>query len=153
MEGKAYATGGTLFEAQNQAAVSGACALKILHDLADLADRADLADVTPGPHTTTHHPLVFSICTQGPYHELWAHYTMMENDVRMFKMDMLETCHTSKRNDALRFLTAVDNVLGWGSGQFLDDIVMRLAKVAKRAGPAYAVCSTGLVPEIPPSVS
>lgn len=133
VEGKAYATGGTVFEAQNQAAVSGACALKILHDLADLAN---LADVTPGPHTTSHHPLVFSICTQGPYHELWAHFTTMEKGVRMFNMSILKIWHASFRDEALGFLTAVDNVLGWGSGQFLDDIVEGLGMVAKRTSRA-----------------
>lgn len=42
VEGKSHATGKPIFEAENQAAVAGACALKILLDLADLADRADV---------------------------------------------------------------------------------------------------------------
>ena len=64
VEGKAYATGNPVFHAQNQAAVSGACALKILHDLGDLACSAN-----PGSHSKDR-PIVFSICTEGPYHEL-----------------------------------------------------------------------------------
>lgn len=79
VEGKSYATGQPVFDAQNQAAVAGACALKILHDLANLADGADPAkptdQITPECHLKKGHPLVFSICTEGPYHELWAHYT------------------------------------------------------------------------------
>ncbi len=130
VEGKSYATGKTVFDAQNQAAVSGACALKILHDLADLAHRAD---VSSGSQTEEAHPLVFSICTEGPSHELWAHYTTVENGVRMFNMSILKTWHALLRDEVLRFLTAVDNVISWGSGDFLDDIVERLGKVAKRA--------------------
>ena len=133
VEGKSYATGKPVFDAQNQAAVSGAMALKILHDLVDLADLANLADlsddVSPGSRPP---PLAFSICTEGPYHELWAHYTTMENDVRMFNMSILKTCHGSLPGEVLEFLIAVDNVMSWGTGQFLEDIVERLGKVAKR---------------------
>lgn len=131
VEGKSYATGKTIFEAQNQAAVSGACALKILHDLADLADRADRAEDSSESHTRKAHPLVFSICTEGPSHELWAHYTVMEDGVRKFNMSILKTWHASIRNEVLRFLTAVDNVISWGSGDYLDDVAERLRKVAK----------------------
>ncbi|EXJ81887.1 hypothetical protein A1O1_07952 [Capronia coronata CBS 617.96] len=46
VEGKSYATGKPIFEAQNQAAVSGAGALKILHDLADIAARAATSTVS-----------------------------------------------------------------------------------------------------------
>lgn len=137
VEGKSYATGKPIFDAQNQAAVSGASALKILHDLADLADRADRAErVSPGSHSRMVRPLVFSICTEGPYHELWAHYTTMENGVRMFNMGILKTCHGSLQGEVLDFLIAVDNVMSWGTGDFLADIVARLGKAAKRAGKA-----------------
>ncbi|MCJ1429792.1 hypothetical protein MMC29_007707 [Sticta canariensis] len=134
VEGKSYATGKPVFEAQNQAAVSGACALKILHDLADLADQADRAEGSSGSQTGKAHPLVFSICTEGPSHELWAHYTVVEGGVRKFNMSILKTCHASIRSEVSRFLTAVDNVISWGSGDFLDDVAERLRKVAKRVG-------------------
>lgn len=129
VEGKSYATGKTVFEAQNQAAVAGACALKILHDLADLADRAD---ANSGSRAGVDHPLVFSICTEGPSHELWVHYTTVEDGVRIFNMSILRAWHASLRDEVLRFLTAVDNVITWGSGDFLDDVVERLGKIAKR---------------------
>lgn len=134
VEGKSYATGKPVFEAQNQAAVSGACALKILHDLADLANQADRAEGSSGSHTVNAHPLVFSICTEGPSHELWAHYTVVEGGVRKFNMSILKTCHASIRSEVLRFLTAVDNVISWGSGDFLDGVAERLRKVAKHVG-------------------
>jgi hypothetical protein len=134
VEGKSYSTGKSIFEAQNQAAVSGACALKILHDLAELevAKNADGG----GDYAKPANPLVFSVCTQGPIHELWAHYTTVENSIRKFNMVPVKTCHVTFRSSILEFLTAVDNVMSWGSGDFLDDIAKRLGKVAKHAGQA-----------------
>ncbi|KAL8769854.1 MAG: hypothetical protein Q9209_004292 [Squamulea sp. 1 TL-2023] len=127
VEGKAYATGNPIYDAQNQAAVSGACALKILHDLDDLAGRAD-----PESHSKDQ-PMVFSICTEGPYHELWAHYTTTEDDVRMYNMIILKTCNAVLHNELLGFLTAVDNVMNWAVGKFLENITKQLGAVAKAA--------------------
>lgn len=64
VESKAYATGNPVFDAQNQAAVSGACALNILHNLDKLARSADSG--SPSDYQF----MVFSVCTEGPYHEL-----------------------------------------------------------------------------------
>jgi hypothetical protein len=125
VEGKAYATGNPIFDAQNQAAVSGACALKILHDLDDLAGRAH-----PGNHSQGQ-PMVFSICTEGPIHELWAHYTTTEDGVRMYNMVILKTCNAVLHDELLRFLIAVDNVMSWAIGGFLDNITKQLGEVAK----------------------
>ena len=127
VEGKAYATGNPIFDAQNQAAVSGACAIKILHDLDDLAGRAH-----PGSHSQGQ-PMVFSICTEGPIHELWAHYTTTEDGVRMYNMAILKTCNAVLRDELLGFLMAVDSVMSWGAGEFLENIIKQLGEVAKAA--------------------
>jgi hypothetical protein len=79
-------------------------------------------------------PLFFSICTEGPYHELWAHYTHIEDDVRKFKMALIKICHGVLLDGVVDFIFAVDNVLRWGTGQFVDSVVERLGKVARRAG-------------------
>lgn len=131
VEGKSFATGGHIFEAENQAAVSGACALKIQHDLDELVDLASQGSGY-GSHAGVN-PLVFSICTQGPFHELWAHYDVLEDDVRMFYMVMVASCRAPVRRDVLQWLMAVDNVMTWGSGKFLDGVVERLGKVGRRA--------------------
>ena len=127
VEGKAYATGNSVFDAQNQAAVSGACALKIQHDLDDLACSAN-----PESHANDQ-PLVFSICTEGPYHELWAHYTMIKDDVRMYNMIVIRTCNAVLRDELVGFLTAVDNVMSWAAGEFLTNITKQLEEVTKVA--------------------
>ena len=131
IEGKSYATGKPIYEAQNQAAVSGACALKILLDLVQMAARVENGSSSPGPDSAQ--SIVFSVCTEGPHHELWVHYTTTEHGVRMFNMSILKTCHISLPDGVLDFLVVLDRVLTWGASVFLDGVVGRLAKMAKRA--------------------
>lgn len=64
--GKSYATENPIYEAQNQAAVSGACSLNILHDLNDLVRKSN-----PGSYSKVQ-PIVFSVCTEGPIHRNWG---------------------------------------------------------------------------------
>lgn len=127
VEGKTYATVSSFFEAQNQVAVSGACALKILYDLDNVANRA-----RPGSQSNDQ-PIIFSICTQGPYHELWAHYVLIKNGIRTYQMSILKTCNAALRDELLGFLKAVDNVIRWGTGALLDQISKQLGDVAKAA--------------------
>ncbi|KAH0565053.1 hypothetical protein GP486_001563 [Trichoglossum hirsutum] len=132
VEGKSYATGRSVYEAQNQAAVSGACALKILHNLATLEACAG-GDNAAALDPRTDLPIVFSICTEGPYHELWCHYTTIEDGIRKYNMNIWKVCHGSLPDDMLDFLVAVDNVLRWGAGTFLDKITGQLGKVAEKS--------------------
>lgn len=85
VEGKSYSTGKQIFEAENQAAVSGACALKIQLDLDNLIDAGGTSSDAPPASSNIEPPLFFSICTQGPIHELWVHWTVVEEGVRMFE--------------------------------------------------------------------
>lgn len=131
VEGKAYSTGKQMFEAENQAAVSGACGLKIqlcLDELVQQANRtATTSDDSPTPSAPP--PLFFSVCTEGPIHALWAHYTLVENGVRKFKMTLLNSCNAVRLKDLEEFLVAFYNVCSWGTGGFLDSVVERLGKV------------------------
>ncbi len=61
VEGKAYATGKTVFEAENQAAVAGSCMVNLLQQLTEVHDRC----VPDSPHTKKA-PLAFSLSTWGP---------------------------------------------------------------------------------------
>lgn len=127
VEGKAYSTGKQVFEAQNQAAVAGASGLKIQLSLNELVKRSTISsDAENQP------PLFFSICTEGPYHELWVHYTHIEDDVREFNMKLLKICNGVLLEGVEDFLITVDNVLRWGTGQFLKSVVERLGKVARK---------------------
>ncbi|KAL9607271.1 MAG: hypothetical protein Q9167_007802 [Letrouitia subvulpina] len=126
VEGKSYATCRTIYEAQNQAAVSGACSLKILHDLDDLVRKSD-----PGNYSKVQ-PIMFSVCTEGPIHQLWVHYTIGEHGDgnRMYYMAQVKTCDVGVWDDnILLFLEAVDNVLKWGSGEYKEAIAEQLSTI------------------------
>ncbi|KAI2611857.1 hypothetical protein GGR54DRAFT_617066 [Hypoxylon sp. NC1633] len=123
VEGKAYATGKPVFEAQNQAAVSGSCMIKLQHDLADLTKSAS------GGSYASKVPLAFSICTEGPYIELWVHYTTSEDNVRMYNMNILKICHASLPEGVAEFLMVVDSMMSWASVDFVNDIAEQLVLV------------------------
>ena len=142
VEGKAYSTGKQVFEAENQAAVSGACGLKIQLCLDELVKRATPTssnDEFPTSSDNQSAPsenqpaLFFSICTEGPIHELWVHWTNVEDGVRKFNMKLLKLCHGVLLEGVEDFVIAVDNMLRWGTGQFVKSVVERLGKVARKA--------------------
>ncbi|KAH0538859.1 hypothetical protein FGG08_004576 [Glutinoglossum americanum] len=123
VEGKSYGTGKPVFEAQNQASVSGSCMTELQHELADL---------TKGASSGSYHgkaTLAFSICTEGPYMELWVHYTTSPEGVRMYHMNILKICHASLPEGVTEFLTAVDGVMDWASVEFMNDVADQLVLV------------------------
>ena len=122
LEGKSYTTGKTLFEAQNQAAGSGASMNNIQQSLANMAIKATKGAYQPKP------PLAFSICTEGPILELWVHYMTMQEPPQ-HHMNVVETGHSAFFQKTLAFLVMVDNVMGWMSGEFLDRVVKELMMV------------------------
>lgn len=132
-EGKGYSTGKQIFEAQNQAAVSGACGLKIQLMLDELIKRAARSSEHLLTPLTNQPPLVFSICSEGPQHELWAHYTVIENGERRFNMVLLNTGHGMVLKQMEKLFGQVDNIINWAVGQFLRSIVDGLEKVARKA--------------------
>ncbi|KIW58939.1 hypothetical protein PV05_03429 [Exophiala xenobiotica] len=134
VEGKAYSTGKQVFEAQNQAAVAGASGLKIQLALNELVKRSTTSFGVPPSPFKDQLPLFFSICTEGPYHELWAHYTLIEDGVRTFNMRLLQICNGVLLEGVEEFMVSVDNVLRWGAGPFLESVVERLGTVAKKIG-------------------
>ena len=130
-EGKGYSTGKQVFEAQNQAAVSGASGVKIQIMLDELVKRATRSSDIPLIPSRTHPPLVFAICSEGPQHELWAHYTIIEDGEHHFNMALLNTCHGVMPKQVETFFVQVDNVLNWTVGPFLTSVVDGLGKVAR----------------------
>ncbi|KAF7502121.1 hypothetical protein GJ744_007097 [Endocarpon pusillum] len=133
VEGKAYSTGRQIFEAENQAAVSGACGLKIQIDLDNLVNHAITSSASLPTTSTTEPPLFFSITTQGPIHELWVHWTVVEDGVRMFESKLLDSCNALLLEGGEGFMVKLNNVGFWGTGPFVDSVVKRLGKVARKA--------------------
>ena len=129
IEGKAYATGRPMFEAQNQAAVSGSCMINLQHQLAELTELA-----SPGSYQGKE-PLAFSICTEGTIMQLWVHYTTSVDNVRIYNMNALKICQISPnpflRKEVLEFFKAVSGVMKWATSELVDEIVKQLILVRK----------------------
>ena len=125
VEGKAYSTGKQIFEAENQAAVSVACAQNILHRLDRMANRG--ATANPQPR------VLFSITTQGPIHELWAHWTVVKAGVRIFESKLWDSWNGLVQERAVEFIVKLNSVCVWGTGPFMKSVVEGLGKVALQA--------------------
>lgn len=109
VECNSYTARKTCFEAENRVAVSGACALKIQHDLNAIVDVASLRSGV-GSHAGDS-PLVVSICTQGPFHELCAHYDIIEEGYRRSYMVLIASCCATIHREVVQWLMAVDNLM------------------------------------------
>ena len=129
IEGKAYATGKPMFEAQNQAAVSGSCIINLQHKLAELTELT-----SPGSYRGKD-PLAFSICTEGTIMQLWVHYSRLVDDVRIYNMNALRICqispHKFLRQGVFDFFKAVVGVMRWATSELVDEIVEQLVLLWK----------------------
>ncbi|EXJ82237.1 hypothetical protein A1O3_06050 [Capronia epimyces CBS 606.96] len=123
VEGKAYSTGKQIFEAENQAAVAGACGLKIQLGLDRLVNKGSGVE-------STQPPLFFSITTQGPIHELWYHWTVEEDGIRTFESNLLDSWNAMLVERGGDFVIRLNNVLTWGAGPFARSVVERLEVAA-----------------------
>ncbi|KAL8802825.1 MAG: hypothetical protein Q9182_003585, partial [Xanthomendoza sp. 2 TL-2023] len=124
IEGKAYTTGKTLFEAENQAAVSGSSMLNLQQQLASLYDSVKPASKKRGP------PLAFSVCTQGPIWELWVHHLNMTKNITTYHMNIIATCHASLADELERFLLKMDCLITWYKHDYLKEVVDQLFAIA-----------------------
>ncbi|PWY73918.1 hypothetical protein BO83DRAFT_336834 [Aspergillus eucalypticola CBS 122712] len=134
VEAKAAATGGNLYQAQNQAAVGGSAALQILKNLLDLQDldEEDQEVTEDGPVVAQDLPntklrLAFSVTTEGPIHELWLHFQKPREED--FYMVCLGTWRTTLKDGSLNFLRQLSAVLRWGNGELKDDIISVLQDI------------------------
>ena len=150
-EGKAYLTGKQISEAENQAAGSGACAIKMQLRLDELVKRntaepfmqqhptssdglpAPSEDPPPKlpPPSEDQIPLFFPICTEGPLHVLWVQWTEVKHGKRQYNMRPLKCVYGVLPDGLVDFFVMVDNVLRWGTGHFLESLAVRLGKVAR----------------------
>jgi hypothetical protein len=110
VEAQAYPTGQQILEAENQAAVSMACALKMVDRLDELANQ--VTDTVAQPQD------LFSITTQGPLHELWAHWTAKERGVPVFHSTLWSSWNAPSLERATDFMVKLNNVCSCGTGGF-----------------------------------
>lgn len=95
----------------------------ILDELVKRATRSSNVALTPLKNRP---PLVFAICSEGPQHELWAQYTVINDGEQQFNMVLLNTCHGVILKQVESFFVQVQNGLNWTAGPFLKSVVDRL---------------------------
>lgn len=127
LEGKAYATGRTAFEAENQAAVSGACMVNLQQQLIDLYE-----SILPGVKGSMTPPFAFSMCTEGPLLLFWVHYALTENGIRRHYMKTLYVCDGALDDMLEIFLRKWEQLMGWYGDEFLKETAGRLYDIANR---------------------
>ena len=127
VEGKSYATGKSVYEAENQAAVSGSCMLAVQHQLDHLAERR-----SPGSHQSQEH-LAFSICSEGPMMLLYVHFTTSLQSARFHNMHFLKSCHATGPESVREFFMAVAGIMRWANSDLLEDVAKQLVLVWKAA--------------------
>ncbi|KAK5149246.1 hypothetical protein LTR04_007291 [Oleoguttula sp. CCFEE 6159] len=145
IEAKSGATGGNQFQAQNQAAVSGASALKILRSLARVqgSEYESESEPEPGPESQTEleagfgrsqqkevPELVFSITTEGPVHEIWAHYRDAKSDE--FYMTCIGVWRITIASSALQLTDHIAAILRWGNEKLKGAVVEKLSTLPRR---------------------
>jgi hypothetical protein len=111
VEAKGLTTSGNMIGAENQAAVGGACALRILDSPASLC-----SEVTELPL------IIFTISTEGPIHELSIHYCIEGG----YHMTVHRTWRTTLERDSLEFIFAIARVIYWGANSFRDTIITKM---------------------------
>lgn len=93
---------GSLFGAQNQAAVGAACMLKIL-------DTLGCADV------------VLSVTTEGPVHELWVHHRVDQN----YHSTFVDIWRMTATKAARQFIETLARIMTWVLGPLLTGCYSR----------------------------
>ncbi|PKY05492.1 hypothetical protein P168DRAFT_232923 [Aspergillus campestris IBT 28561] len=125
VEAKSGATGGNLYQAQNQAAVSGASAIEVLKALYQKSEgRRPSNTASPAVGGTMCQLLTFSATTEGPICELWAHFWDEANDSHY--MANIDTWRTTCRDKAFDFVSKISTILNWGSATFHNAVVEHL---------------------------
>ncbi|KAI9807557.1 MAG: hypothetical protein M1825_005497 [Sarcosagium campestre] len=125
VEAKVCSTGRQIFKAENQAAVAMTCAQRILLCLDRLANTGKTTNIRPH--------VLFSITTQGPMHELWIHWTVVEDGVRLFKAKVWDNWNVQLPEQAEDCIIKLNNVCAWGTGPSMQSVVKTLGKVAVQA--------------------
>lgn len=124
VEGKAYATGKTIFEAENQAVVSGACMVNLQQQLIDLYE-----SIFPNAEKSKT-SFAFSVCTEGPVIKYWVNYSLVEEGFRMYYMNLLCICNGALNDTLEVLLMKWEQVMGWYEDVFLKDIAKKLYCIA-----------------------
>jgi len=80
----------------------------------NLSDLASQASGSPSSNVV----LEYSITTERPYMELWAHHTFLNSGRRMYNMNILAIAHADIFQTVVEFLILLENVMIWARNDF-----------------------------------
>ncbi|PLB47694.1 hypothetical protein P170DRAFT_360518 [Aspergillus steynii IBT 23096] len=131
IEAKSGAAGGNLYQAQNQSAVSGASAINILKGVTELYElEYPKRHGGKEAHSTVDLPLLaFSMTTEGPVCEIWAHF--WDPTRKGYCMTNMGIWRTTSEAGAREVVSRIARILRWGSGGLKHAITERLANLYK----------------------
>ncbi|KIW14491.1 hypothetical protein PV08_07275 [Exophiala spinifera] len=130
IEAKAFSTGRSLFEAENQAAVSACYMLNALQRFADSYDGAVQQAIPPPTPIGKDTPLVFSITVYGPLLQLWVHYALKHNNSTSYHMNILKSCHACVTSELQAFLAMVDQIMSWNKAEVLPEMMNQVVQLS-----------------------
>ncbi|OAG39038.1 hypothetical protein AYO21_06758 [Fonsecaea monophora] len=126
IEGKAYSTGKTPFEAENQAAGAASCMINLYQQLTDVHN----CYAPSSPHEKIA-PLAFSITFVGPTIEVSVHYTVVKNNVTAYHMSVLDVYCATVIKHLETLVIVLEQIMRWNKEDVLPEIASQLAAIAK----------------------
>ncbi|OAL34150.1 hypothetical protein AYO20_06605 [Fonsecaea nubica] len=126
IEGKAYSTGQSIFEAENQAAGAASCMINLYQQLTDVHNC-----YAPNSPREKIAPLAFSITLCGPTIEVSVHYTVVENNVTAYHMSVLGLYCATVLEHLETLVMVLEQIMRWNKEDVLPEIASQLAAIAK----------------------
>ena len=116
IESKTYASKNSVFEAENQAAVSGSYLVNLQQRFLNFCKNLPDSEACAIP-TGLETPLAFSICTKGPIIELWAHhrsdYCSEGRRIPLHYVNILSICHESLEGGLQGIFMHLESLMSW----------------------------------------
>ncbi|GLA06729.1 hypothetical protein AnigIFM60653_007674 [Aspergillus niger] len=120
---------GSLYQAQNKAALCGSRAIRILEALSEYHEDHSSFRIFPAPDELPFN-LAFSITVKGPIWEVWLHHRRAGATAsEPYAMVFLAAGNTGRARECLSLVRIISDIMRWGSGVFAAKIKNLLREI------------------------
>ncbi|RDH36344.1 hypothetical protein BDQ94DRAFT_167959 [Aspergillus welwitschiae] len=120
---------GSLYQAQNKAALCGSRAIRILEALSEYHEEHSSFRIFPAPDELPFN-LAFSITVKGPIWEVWLHHRRAGDTAsEPYAMVFLAAGNTGRARECLSLVRIISDIMRWGSGVFAAKIKSLLREI------------------------
>ncbi|KAL7658025.1 hypothetical protein M752DRAFT_302943 [Aspergillus phoenicis ATCC 13157] len=120
---------GSLYQAQNKAALCGSRAIRILEALSEYHEDHSSFRIFPAPDELPFN-LAFSITVKGPIWEVWLHHRRAGDTAsEPYAMVFLAAGNTDRARECLSLVRIISDIMRWGSGVFAAKIKNLLREI------------------------